>query len=61
MKERVFTNKDKANAIAALDDLWTKGAWAGVQPDQSVKMAVRSGQSSRVVMDKVSKLGKKKK
>ena len=61
MKRRVFTEKDRANAIAALDDLWAKGAWAGVQSGQSVNGSVRSRQSKRVVMDKVSKVEKRKK
>ncbi|MDR0455566.1 MAG: hypothetical protein LBH20_02630 [Treponema sp.] len=61
MKGRVFTEKDRANAIAALDDLWARGAWAGVQSGQSVKGSVRSRRSNRIVMDKVSKAGKRKK
>jgi len=61
MKGRVFTEKDRANAIAVLDDLWAKGTWAGVQPDLSVKESVHSRRSNRVVMDRVSKVEKQKK
>jgi len=61
MKGRIFAEKDRANAIAALDDLWASGAWAGVQSGQSEKGSVRSRRSNRVVMDKVSKVGKQKK